>query len=250
MIWFLFASVLVNFILIFLIVWMWPYLKPVLLASLGDKNIGIIFDSNNKIQMSSLHREGSIITFENPLYKWIKNSHVGAYHWGSLAAEVIYKQTGLVTEADFTAATNKLSEWGFQYYDDVANFLTSLINITNGRPDPTGQTVQTISRIREITGDYGEYDTITDLLAAHPELDFTIAYPLIGFVDLKAVARYYDTTPAQIGSAIEQARASYAKIFADGAKSAIKPMNSGLLFIIMGVVIIGAIILFAVMGGS
>lgn len=249
MIWLLFASVLANFILIFILVWMWPYMKPAFLATLKDKNIGIIFDSNNMIQMASLKREGSVITFDNPVYKWIKNSHVGAYHWGSLSAEVIYKNTGLITEADMSAATKKLSDWGFQYYDDVANFLTSLINMTAGRPDPTGQSMQTIGKIREITGDYEEYDTITDLLAAHPELDFTIAYPLIGFVDLKAVARYYDTTPAQIGSAIEQARASYAKIFADGAKSELKPNNT-MLFVIVGVLIVAAIIVFAVMGGG
>lgn len=249
MIWFLFASALANLILIAFIVWMWPYIKPAFLATIGDRNIGIIFDSSNMIEMASLHREGSVITFNNPIYKWIKNSHVGAYHWNYLSAELIYKNTGLVTEADFTAATNKLSEWGFEYYDDLATFLTSLINMTQGRPDPTGQSIQTINKIREITGDYGEYETISDLLKAHPELDFTIVYPLIGMVDLRAVARYYDTTPEQIGSAIEQARANYAKIFADGTKSAMKPNNS-MLFILMGVLLIGGIVLFAVLGGS
>lgn len=249
MIWILFASVLANFLLITFIVWIWPFLKPIVLSKFQDRNVGIIFDSNNNISISSLHREGSIVTFENPIYKWIKNSHVGSYHWNDLAVEVVYKETGLITEAQFTAATNKLSEWGFQYYDDVATFLTSLINLANGRPDPTGQTRQTVMKLREITGDNEDYETITQMLEAHPELDFTIAYPLIGFMDLKAVARYYDTPPEKIGSAIEQARAAMAKVFADGSKADKRP-SSAPLFIIGGLLVIGCIVAYVFLGGA
>ena len=122
----LFASVCINAILLVFAVILWPYIKAPLKATFGDKNVAIAFERNNSMKVTALHHDGNLLTLENPIYKYIKNTQIGAYRWGNLSAEIIYKQTGLVPEAEYAAALNKLEEWGFATYDDLADFLTSV----------------------------------------------------------------------------------------------------------------------------
>lgn len=236
LIYLLFASLCVNLILIVFAVMLWPYIKAPLQATLGDRNVAIVFERNNTISIKALKHDGNLLTLENPIYKYIKNTQIGAYRWGNLSAEIIYKQTGLVPEAEYAAALDKLEEWGFETYDDLADFLTSVTAAKEAGIDPTDIDVNTIRKYR-IGGHWSEkYSTITDILKEHPEVDFKIFYPLVGCISLKPIANYFDTAPEAIGAALEQSRATFAHIYADKTR-ADKKLPTWLLIVIFVVII-------------
>lgn len=228
----LFASLCINLVLVVFAVILWPYIKAPLKATFGDRNVAIAFERNNSMNVTALHHDGNLLTLENPIYKYIKNTQIGAYRWGNLSAEIIYKQTGLVPEAEYAAALNKLEEWGFPTYDDLADFLTSVIAAKEGGIDPTNIDVETIRKYR-IGGHWSEkYSTISQIIKEHPEVDFKIFYPLVGCINLRTIANYFDTAPEAIGSALEQSRATFAHIYADKTH-ADKKIPTWLLVVIM-----------------
>lgn len=211
----LFVLVLENLALAFFVVMLWPYIQAPIQAMFTDKNVAIVFERNNTISIKALHHDGNLLTLNNPIYKYIKNTQIGAYRWGNLSAEIIYKQTGLVPEAEYAAALAKLEEWGFATYDDLADFMTACVAAQENGIDPTSLSADTIRKYR-IGGHWSErYSRIIDILKEHPETDFKIFYPLIGCINLKPIANYFDTTPEAIGSALEQSRATFANVYSD-----------------------------------
>ena len=243
LIYILFASLFVNLVVGFLAIILWPYIKAPLLATFGDRNVGIVFEHNNNMQIQPLHHDGSLLTLDNPIFKYIKNTQIGAYRWGNLSAEIIYKRTGTIAEADFAAALNKLEEWGFENYDDLADFLTAAAAAQDAGLDITKSDPDTIKRYRLGEHWTKKYRDISEILKEHPEFDFKIFYPLVGCINLKSIANYCDTTPEQIGSAIEQVRATFAHIYADRTR-ADKKLPTWLLIVVFLVVLaVGAFLL-------
>lgn len=235
----LFVSLLANLILAVFAVMLWPYIKAPLQATFTDRNVAIVFERNNTISIKALHHDGNLLTLENPIYKYIKNTQIGAYRWGNLSAEIIYKQTGLVPEAEYAAALNKLEEWGFSTYDDLADFLTSAVASQENGIDPTSLSADVLRKYR-IGGHWSEkYSKITDILKEHPETDFKIFYPLVGCINLKPIANYFDTTPEAIGSALEQSRATFANIYSDRMRADKKIPIWLLIVIFLGVAGVG-----------
>lgn len=228
----LFILVLENLALAFFVVMLWPYIQAPIQAMFTDRNVAIVFERNNTISIKALHHDGNLLTLDNPIYKYIKNTQIGAYRWGNLSAEIIYKQTGLVPEAEYAAALKKLEDWGFSTYDDLADFLTSAVAAQENGIDPTSLSADILRKYR-IGGHWSEkYSKIADILKEHPETDFKIFYPLVGCINLKPIANYFDTTPEAIGSALEQSRATFANIYSDRIR-ADKKLPSWLLIVLL-----------------
>ncbi|MDE2443781.1 MAG: hypothetical protein O0X49_05305 [Methanocorpusculum sp.] len=181
----------------------------------------IEIDKTNSLRFTACKFKNGMAQPSTKIGKYIKQGLKGSLNIGKVKADFVLNQVGMIQETDYSQAMESLDNIGIETYSD----LSILMNHWAAADEGKTLGVDILPR------------SVSEVLRAHPDYDFTVYYPLLGHVNVKKIAAWVESTPEGLASIIEQNKAEIASRYTNASVGSSTSSKDLMTYAIVGVVL-------------